>query len=339
LRLSSVSKPHLTQTKRGDKSSEEWPKTQDEAVDQIRHVLERFDNRFTLNDPRLAERYIEAEIHLLVHFTVRPVDEEFVAYFERAEFVGGVQVNRREQLKCLGQRAGECVLHHLGQVDAMKCRTHGNQKTMLIDTIKLVETPERVVPSTVWFGSVDSIYCVLPYSLYYSIAKGWVTRGVPGNGVTDTSRIGWGTTDSENDELVSQVVQGTPEILEGIARDCGDDDRNRLEIGDVINQLSRLRIALGGDLIWPGIMEDSDCRLNITDVLLGPFDFRPNQRKTFIGDHRMVDSAYGKQATDAEGTGRGGITLLSLCHFAATLPGFGSVPGCARGCLVMSNPA
>src|ERR1700694_2119513 len=85
----------------------------------IRHPLERFENRITLNNPRFAERYIEQEIYLLVHFRIRGVDEEFVAYLEREHSVSG------RSIKIYGGRIGESVLlHDLGEKDPRARTAH-----------------------------------------------------------------------------------------------------------------------------------------------------------------------------------------------------------------------
>ncbi len=59
--------------------SKQRPKAENNVVNQIRHVLERFDQRLSLNDPRLAERYIKSEIHVLVDFMLDGIDEQLVA--------------------------------------------------------------------------------------------------------------------------------------------------------------------------------------------------------------------------------------------------------------------
>jgi hypothetical protein len=38
----------------------------DDAINKIRELIERFGQRLTLDNPRLAERYIKSELHLLV---------------------------------------------------------------------------------------------------------------------------------------------------------------------------------------------------------------------------------------------------------------------------------
>src|ERR1700676_4870086 len=139
---------------------EQRPEIGKNVADKIRHTLERFENRITLNNPRFAERYIKQEIYLLVHFRIRGVDEEFVAYLEREHPVG------RGSIEVERGRIGESVLlHNLGEkgprvrpdVHGIERCPHSDQQTVLVNAIESVEPPEGVIPSLVWFGGVDSI--------------------------------------------------------------------------------------------------------------------------------------------------------------------------------------
>src|ERR1700704_634249 len=50
-----------------------------QVLNQIRHTLERFDHRCTIDNPRFAERYMKGELQLIIHFSVRGIDKQFVA--------------------------------------------------------------------------------------------------------------------------------------------------------------------------------------------------------------------------------------------------------------------
>jgi hypothetical protein len=67
----------------GSESSQKGAKTQNQVMDQVRHVLKGFNDRLTLNNLRLAESYLKAELAILINFRVRCIDEELVACFQR----------------------------------------------------------------------------------------------------------------------------------------------------------------------------------------------------------------------------------------------------------------
>ena len=62
-----------------------------DALDKARKLYEQFHQRLRLDDLRLAERYAESELHLLVHFRIGGIDEEFVAYLQGEKDIGGLE--------------------------------------------------------------------------------------------------------------------------------------------------------------------------------------------------------------------------------------------------------
>src|SRR6266498_3298810 len=56
----------------------------DDPVHKIREVLERWERRFTVDNPRLMECYLEREPAVLVEFEIDGFLEQSVARFERA---------------------------------------------------------------------------------------------------------------------------------------------------------------------------------------------------------------------------------------------------------------
>ena len=66
------------------------------VLDKIEHVLDRFEDRFTLDNPRLIERYREGELFILVHFIIRGTNEELIACIQRKKVVSGPDAQTRE---------------------------------------------------------------------------------------------------------------------------------------------------------------------------------------------------------------------------------------------------
>jgi hypothetical protein len=142
---------------------------------------------------------------------------------------------------------------------------------MLIDQVKSVETPKCVIPTLVWFDSVDLVYGVLPHAPYLSKLSGFVFRG----GVEDRKvhvSEGAGPSGSYLDELIGQVIEGAPEVLQDVASDGGDINVNVLDTDQVVDGLSRLRIALGSDYVGVGVEKGFEGNIQLLDVLFGPFD-------------------------------------------------------------------
>src|SRR5207248_1462643 len=109
--------------------------------------------------------------------------------------------------------------------------------------------------SFVWFDSVNRVDSILRRSLYFSPFFGFVFRGIVGNGEIDPIRVRRFVPSVATNKLVSEVVERTHEILNGIAGDQCNAVWNRISASDVIDRLSRLRITLGPDLIRLSVQE------------------------------------------------------------------------------------
>jgi hypothetical protein len=259
----------------------------DSVADQIREMLERFKNRLTLDNPRLVERYIKGELHLLIQLIIGSSDEKFVAILQRAQPVcwgkkdGGIAHEIRKPPRHI-------FGHQAPNIDALKRSTYREQQSVLVDTVQLIEDPEVTsCPSVVWFEAIDCVYGVLPQALYFSRRQGFVLRGARIDGEMEIAACG---PRRNREQLLDQMIEGGPEILDDIARNRREVQGNRLSPADVIDWLASLRIALGRDFIWIGAAKRSDLTMQVSDVLFGPFDFYLNQREPFIGGH--IDAAH-----------------------------------------------
>src|SRR2546422_716011 len=76
---------------------EELPQRGGDRVNEIRHILERFQRRFTIDNPRLVERYVKGEASILLHFMVDGLAVEFVAYLQGKQLVGRIEKEWRKR--------------------------------------------------------------------------------------------------------------------------------------------------------------------------------------------------------------------------------------------------
>lgn len=141
---------------------------------------------------------------------------------------------------------------------------------MFVDPVKLVESPERVISTLVWLDCVDSVYDVLPHSLYFSSLFGFVIRGAGRNG---KGGIAVGDITGSPNEFSSKIVQARSKILKHISDNQRDAEGNLCCFGNLIDCFSRLRIAVSRDFIWVGTLEGENQPIQVIDVLLGPFNF------------------------------------------------------------------
>ena len=255
-------------------------KSSNDPVNEITHALERFKNGLTLANLRLVERYIESELHILIEFRYGP-SEKFLAYLQRERAIGrevhGMK-NVAGHVLGIGMSGQKHCCDFLPnflrrgvpKVGTCTC----NQHSMLVPIVKFPKFPEQIVSTLVWFDRIDALYSLLPHSLYFSSKLGrHVFRGRIRDG--EGCNSGWGLP-VRQDELVSEVVESTPQVLENIASDRENPRRNIADLGHIKRALSRLNIILEPNFIGVGFEESIEDDVQIVEVLFGPFGFNPN---------------------------------------------------------------
>ncbi len=116
----------------------------DRTVRMLNELSERWNNRLTLDNLRLAERYVEGELCIILH--ARLANEECVAVFQRH-----LEIRQR---KTAGYALSEEFVNPHGQVNgALRDGNEGCQQSMvLVGNVQFVDKPECVIflPGTVW---------------------------------------------------------------------------------------------------------------------------------------------------------------------------------------------
>jgi len=277
-------------------SGQGWPETGQQGIDYINHVLERFDQRITLDNLRLAKRYVEGELHLLVWVNVGT--GQFIAHLKREHAVGRFDPEIRERNVLSGHsfdsiRSGvphssRVSLKNASEIDGSKGGANGQQEAVFVDVIKLVDSPDDILPTTVWLGCVDCIERILPRSLYFSVSQGWIFAGAVGDGVLDFPGLSGRLTKPDTDSTVRDMIESASQVVQNIPCDTCNMDGYNCDAHDAIRAFdSAVRIYIGADFIGAGIKKGFDGALKLLDVAFGPFNFRPWAGKR-IGIHEEV---------------------------------------------------
>lgn len=245
-----------------------------DLTNQTERLLQRFEDRITLANPRFVERYIKSEINVLVDFRVRGIDEQYIACFQREhlEARGNVDILSDFQNKGLSvplqeRRASVAnVCPVLVDVEASQRRAGSDQQAMFVDSIQLMEFPEGFIPSFVRLEVRDDLLSRWGHATYLSRKVGLADLGR----IKDGKRCeGRGFFAVRTDE----IVERSPQILQNVASKEHSVSRNVGNLRHVIDRLSGLRIALGSEFIGIGVLEPDEFLFEILDVLVGPFDF------------------------------------------------------------------
>jgi len=156
--------------------SEQVSENGNDALDRLRHINERFENRLTLDNPGFVKRYLKGELALLLH--MRLFDIDIVAHLQRADRATEVcSADKAENTRvCIGH-AGVHSCHVIArECPIFEPHCDSKQKTMLRDIVQLIELPEQVpdsVTTFVWFDFVDAFNRIFPQrELYFSTELG-----------------------------------------------------------------------------------------------------------------------------------------------------------------------
>jgi hypothetical protein len=263
---------------------QEWPRRSVHSVEPINNrphfdygSVKYREQGFTLANPCFINRYVNEELYILVRFRIRQIDEDFIACFhcERSPSSFGPDILRRvspgPSLHYVQGRVGS--VNMLSDAPVVDECTDSEQKAVLVDVVKAMEPPERVIPSLVWFDRADNVYRVFPHSIYFSsehflfmwggkrLVEDWES-GL----ICDRAAI-------HGNETAGQIVKGTPQILENISSNQAQLDRDDQILSQAIDSLSRVRVSLYDEAVGARIYEAEQRDLEIMEVFVGPFDF------------------------------------------------------------------
>lgn len=254
-------------------------------LDNIRVFNERFQNGFSLDNPRLIERYVagELEIHLsYVTFvgdkSTRIYFDESVALFKYLEFS-----RLRSRFKDpLSASSRTIRIDNNSGFNASNSSPRYYEKPVLVLNVESMEFPNGTpCPSLVCLQSAEYLYGGTTKRLYFAPLKGrYELRSTIGdwetNILTGVQRV------IEPHELASKQVEGRSQIVDSVSESSNKVVGDRLDAVDDQEILEGLRVFLLDKGIWLSIEECLARRFKIRDVLLGPFDFHPNADKRMI---------------------------------------------------------
>ena len=128
--------------------------------------MDRFEQRLTLNNPRLVECDLESKLLLRIRFFIDGADKEFEACFQRETGIvrGRIEenVHRLQGVDGFGRKptvapTANVPGHVLTDVYSCGLSTNREQQAVLLDVVQSVEHPERVIPTFVWCERVERI--------------------------------------------------------------------------------------------------------------------------------------------------------------------------------------
>jgi hypothetical protein len=233
----------------------------DEVIYKIDELMERWDKRLTFQNLRFTERFVDSELEILIRYRfIYAFDDPLKDWIACLEPVTAVEPVAGEQ-KVVSDR---------------------EEKTMLVDIIKLMDFPERFVSTLVRFEPVDRFYSLLPHSLYLSSLTGFVFIGTRRNRERNVA-AGFSARESDLGKVMRQVVESTPDVLDDVSCRRNDVEGEDGKRSEAMRAFSSLRITMHPDNMHILVSKHSDFGIQLREVLLGPFDLYPNKHKPIFG--------------------------------------------------------
>jgi hypothetical protein len=194
--------------------------TGDNPVRKMGELRKRWDDRLSVENLRLSERYVKGEIYVLVCFMVPGDPVKRCALSWLLDLGRGGKGDRLlgDRLGWQVEQASEHVIHPLGidfEPDFVGDHDGRYEQSVLVDNVKLMESPEVVVPSAVWLDEAYRVYRGLGDALSFSSKAGLVFSKTLADREVDLAQVNAGI--GVSGEGVGEKIQGGSEVVGGIA--------------------------------------------------------------------------------------------------------------------------
>jgi hypothetical protein len=269
-----------------------------ESVNKLDELKKRWNERLTLDNLDLTERYLKFELGVHVHLRYRVLAEsgrdsvDFCAIFQRERELGHDDADalRRRYLGEIDRGRIGVGIKNIGQsvgVDGVLMRhADGHQELVFVRDVELVEPPERVVLSLIRFGVLDEIHRSLRRSIYFGGVAGFKSLGA----LEDWKSVLFadGVTLGPN-HLTDEQVEGGAEVVDTISGDGAPVERRLLGDFDPPDQISRIRLVITNGSVRLVVLEPLVPGLEVTEVMFGPFDLYPNPGEVGLAGHDLYN--------------------------------------------------
>lgn len=244
----------------------------EDVLNELAHLRERWDNRFTVNNLTLAERYLEHKLNIVFEWI--PAEwggKHLRAVLQRELMIGGPQADRKggQALGSIGELLPE--RSHSIDLNGAMAGAYRYDRLVFVEDVQLVDAPQGFVPTLVRFQVVEKRPRLAAGPLYRFAGAGFKhVFGLPEREFNVVVTRPGGV--AEANDLNRKEVEGRAHIVNGVANDGAPIGRDARSYGHLPDALASCMIVLGQDDIWLSGKERLDLFGKLPDVALGPFD-------------------------------------------------------------------
>lgn len=152
----------------------------------------------------------------------------------------------------------------------------GEKHIVLVNSVKAMESPERVIPSLVWVDVPDRIYNFLPHALYFCSKSGLEFRG-RNRLIEDWELSLWARLLAvDDDKGAGEMIESRAEVVNSIPHDAKQRWRDRVSLQDVDDWLKGIAIDIYPQGVRTRAIKNPHSGLEVLDMFFGPLDFLSN---------------------------------------------------------------
>jgi hypothetical protein len=231
----------------------------DQNFDEVRELMERWNERLTLSSLKLSHRFESGKLRILLPF-------------------GHIQSAKR----------GIIVFEPVVPIESLTFTENITaaryQSSVFVDVVKFVKSPKRVIPTFIRLEGVDELDgSWFNQALYFSTSTGFISMEVFANRERNVSQIfPAGLRVADQGEMVDHVIERAPKVVQNIASDRKHFETNDWEFYELRRALDKFRIVLRDTDMSVGVPIRLRGSFEFNEVLFGPFNLYPNKDESFF---------------------------------------------------------
>jgi len=228
-----------------------------DARDELRQLMQRWDNKLTFENLSLVEKYGEGRCSVVLKLDVASGRCYYVQYSARTDTKCAVYKPRTTDYRV--------------HISKFSNRHDWYQELVFVSNVESVESAKGIIPSLVrLYGVKDEIYDVGTCDLYFSTINSSF-KFLPRIFDWEMRPLGRYSA-SHGHNIAGHDVQGGAQVMDGIADDERYFTRQRLGHFEFEDVASRIRLFIDAHSAEVGLDECAKYPVKLIDVLVGPFD-------------------------------------------------------------------
>lgn len=224
----------------------------------MNELFQGFENWLSAKWLSIGERYLNDRVELLAEFDIRCCGSSYNA----------LAVLNRAYSDFPDQHRIDSLLTSYSEVIQTNVGCYRNEGEVLISYIKIVNSSEIFIPTSVRFHCPYNGNDILPSPSYLSLNNGCL-KFIGPRSEREIDAIG--TSSRSPDEVARQQIEGSPQVMNDVS------DVARYVFGDFFfdtdNVVILKRIPLNDDFEWIFPCKRDDLIIEVTDVAFRSLDF------------------------------------------------------------------